>query len=240
MSKTLVKDKLFMNADDVLFALRSHSYDDLFKIAPNYDNFRLPGENGGSNNLRPSRGMKKKQVGFTANGEQIHPNKRFKSELTQPKLPPNGFPAEFPFNKDGYRYFLAEPDINGPHRKEFDESIEFGGKQIPGWLCRKLMPERILLSLHDRAPQLKVSDDRLTVTGEKGYCMIRASSGVSHGTWYFEIKINDMPEKSATRIGWAQELANLQTPLGYDKFGYSWRSRKGTKFHESMGKCAHS
>ena len=29
---------------------------------------------------------------------------------------------------------------------------------------------------------------------------------------------------------------NLQAPLGYDKFGYSWRSLKGTKFHESRGK----
>lgn len=28
---------------------------------------------------------------------------------------------------------------------------------------------------------------------------------------------------------------NLQAPLGYDKFGYSWRSRKGTKFHQSRG-----
>lgn len=45
-----------------------------------------------------------------------------------------------------------------------------------------------------------------------------------------------MPEGSATRIGWGQEYANLQSPLGYDKFGYSWRSRKGTKFHESHGK----
>lgn len=45
-----------------------------------------------------------------------------------------------------------------------------------------------------------------------------------------------MPEGSATRIGWSQEYANLQAPLGYDKFGYSWRSRKGTRFHESIGK----
>lgn len=45
-----------------------------------------------------------------------------------------------------------------------------------------------------------------------------------------------MPEGSATRIGWGQEYGNLQAPLGYDKFGYSWRSRKGTKFHDSHGK----
>lgn len=36
--------------------------------------------------------------------------------------------------------------------------------------------------------------------------------------------------------GWAQHLANLQAPCGYDKFSYSWRSRKGTVFHESIGK----
>lgn len=45
-----------------------------------------------------------------------------------------------------------------------------------------------------------------------------------------------MPEGSATRLGWGQDYANLQAPLGYDKFGYSWRSKKGTKFHESCGK----
>lgn len=59
---------------------------------------------------------------------------------------------------------------------------------------------------------------------------------VTRGAWYWEAKIEDMPEGSATRIGWGQEYANLQSPLGYDKFGYSWRSRKGTKFHESHGK----
>ena len=31
-------------------------------------------------------------------------------------------------------------------------------------------------------------------------------------------------------------LGNLQAPCGYDKFSYSWRSRKGTKFHQSRGK----
>lgn len=44
-----------------------------------------------------------------------------------------------------------------------------------------------------------------------------------------------MPPNTAARIGWAQHLANLQTPIGTDKFGYSWRSRKGTIFHEASG-----
>lgn len=29
---------------------------------------------------------------------------------------------------------------------------------------------------------------------------------------------------------------NLQAPLGYDKFSYSWRSKMGTRFHQSVGK----
>ena len=66
--------------------------------------------------------------------------------------------------------------------------------------------------------------------------MVRATHGVSEGSWYFEAIIQDMPENSAARIGYSLPLGNLQAPLGYDKFGYSWRSRKGTKFHQSLGR----
>ena len=110
------------------------------------------------------------------------------------------------------------------------------GKPIPGFLCRVLTPDTCVVALHDRAPQLNVSDDRLHVTGTKFYCTARATHGVSRGNWYYEVKIVEMPEGAATRIGWAQKNANLQAPLGFDKFGYSCRSRKGTKFHDSVGK----
>lgn len=53
--------------------------------------------------------------------------------------------------------------------------------------------------------------------------------GVTRGNWYWEATVEEMPEGSASRIGWGQAYANLQAPLGYDKFGYSWRSRKGTR-----------
>ena len=131
---------------------------------------------------------------------------------------------------------LAEADTHAPFRQEFDESTDLAGKPIPGFLCRVLTPENVLLALHDRAPQVTVSDDRLTVTGHKFYCTVRTNHFVSRGHWFFEAKILEMPEGGATRIGWAQKNANLQAPLGYDKFGYSCRSRKGTKFHESIGK----
>merc|ERR1712136_218738 len=53
---------------------------------------------------------------------------------------------------------------------------------------------------------------------------------------YYEVTVNHMPDNSAARIGWSQKLGNVQAPLGYDKFSYSWRSRKGTRFHQSRGK----
>ena len=57
------------------------------------------------------------------------------------------------------------------------------------------------------APQLKISDDRMTlVSGEKGYCMMRATHGVGRGAWYFEVTIAGMPQDTATRIGWSQHL----------------------------------
>ncbi|KAH8034353.1 hypothetical protein HPB51_023357 [Rhipicephalus microplus] len=57
---------------------------------------------------------------------------------------------------------------------------------------------------------------------------------VEEGAWYYEATIEDI--QRICRSYWlSQELGNLQAPLGYDRFGYSWRSRKGTKFHESRG-----
>uniref|UniRef100_A0A3P9ITL8 Set1/Ash2 histone methyltransferase complex subunit ASH2 n=1 Tax=Oryzias latipes TaxID=8090 RepID=A0A3P9ITL8_ORYLA len=151
------------------------------------------------------------------------------------RLPPHGYPLEHPFNKDGYRYILAEPDPHAPDPEKLELDC-WAGKPIPGDLYRSCLYEKVLLALHDRAPQLKISDDRLTVTGEKGYSMVRASHGVRKGAWFFEVTVDEMPAETAARLGWSQPLGNLQAPLGYDKFSYSWRSKKGTRFHQSIGK----
>jgi Set1/Ash2 histone methyltransferase complex subunit ASH2 len=91
----------------------------------------------------------------------------------------HGYPPDHPYNKDNFRYWLAEPDPNAPFRQEFDESSDGAGKPIPGFLYRVLVPGHVLLALHDRAPQLKISEDRLSVTGDKGYSMVRATHGKS-------------------------------------------------------------
>ncbi|CAG0883343.1 unnamed protein product [Cyprideis torosa] len=162
-------------------------------------------------------------------------SKKARGENAALKLMTHGYPVDHPFNKDGFRYVLAEPDPNAPHRQEFDEMNDWQGRRIPSWLYRAMAPSQVMLALHDRATQLKVTEGRTAVTGDKGYASIRATHFVSRGTWYYEATITEMAENAATRIGFAQALANLQAPIGFDKFGYSWRSRKGTKFHDSRG-----
>lgn len=214
---------------------------DLTQIRPNYEAMIKGG-------ILKVTEMGVQQVPVTGNVKSRNTKRKFPGDLTNVgkkgrsvdmggvKLPAHGYPLDHPFNKDGYRYLLAEPDPHAPFRQEFDESSDWAGKPIPGWLYRTLVPSTVLLALHDRAPQLKVSEDRLTVTGDKGYATVRATHAVTKGAWYFEVTIDEMPESSASRIGWGQDYANLQAPLGYDKFGYSWRSKKGTRFHESIGK----
>lgn len=228
-----------INSDRETFGLK-HS---ITEIKPNYEAMIKNGalkmtdvgvQQARDTSVAKGRGTKRKFP--DQGGGAIGKRGRAPAGEGAPKLPAHGYPLEHPFNKDGYRYILAEPDSHAPFRQEFDESSEWSGKPIPGWLYRMLSPSQVLLALHDRAPQLKVSEDRLSVTGEKGYCMIRATHCVSKGQWYYEVNIEEMPEGSATRLGWAQEYGNLQAPLGYDKFGYSLRSRKGTKFHECHGK----
>ncbi|KAM5172737.1 set1/Ash2 histone methyltransferase complex subunit ASH2 [Mantella aurantiaca] len=214
---------------------------DLGNIGPAYDNQKQSSAVSTAGGLNGSaaassakgRGAKRKQQ----DGGSTSTTKRTRSDplFAAQRLPPHGYPLEHPFNKDGYRYILAEPDPHAPDPEKLELDC-WAGKPIPGDLYRACLYERVLLALHDRAPQLKISDDRLTVLGEKGYSMVRASHGVRKGAWYFEIFIDDMPSETAARLGWSQALGNLQAPLGYDKFSYSWRSKKGTKFHQSIGK----
>ncbi|KAL3276502.1 hypothetical protein HHI36_011882 [Cryptolaemus montrouzieri] len=214
---------------------------DLTHIRPNYEAMIKGGmlkiTDMGIQHVPVAGGVKSRNTKRKFPGDLNITGKKGRSvDIGSVKLPSHGYPLDHPFNKDGYRYLLAEPDPHAPFRQEFDESSDWAGKPIPGWLYRTLIPSTVLLALHDRAPQLKISEDRLTVNGEKGYSTVRATHFVTKGIWYWEATIDEMPEGSATRLGWGQDYANLQAPLGYDKFGYSWRSKKGTRFHESHGK----
>jgi Set1/Ash2 histone methyltransferase complex subunit ASH2 len=63
--------------------------------------------------------------------------------------------------------------------------------------------------------------------------MTRSSFGVKEGSWYYEIEV--LEHKGNTRLGWSTEKGDLQAPVGYDKYSFSYRDKEGTKFHQSRG-----
>ncbi|VDP09669.1 unnamed protein product [Heligmosomoides polygyrus] len=143
---------------------------------------------------------------------------------------------DFPFNKEGYRYFLVEKDPNVIDRMHMEEDDGSTPRIIPSYLYRLHFQRSVTISPNDRAHELRVSDDQLTVTGFEGYRVARATHSVAKGTWYFEVNFLKQPEDSHVRIGWSQPLAVVQSCIGYNKLSYSWRSLKGTKFHDAIGK----
>jgi Set1/Ash2 histone methyltransferase complex subunit ASH2 len=74
----------------------------------------------------------------------------FREMVASTKVTVHGYPVEHPFNKDGYRYYLAESDPHAPNRQAFDESIEWAGKPIPGYFYRMFQGTDVLLSMNDR------------------------------------------------------------------------------------------
>lgn len=83
------------------------------------------------------------------------------------RLPPHGYPLEHPFNKDGYRYILAEPDPHAPDPEKLELDC-WAGKPIPGDLYRACLYERVLLALHDRGTEL---------VNLSGLCFLAEASG---------------------------------------------------------------
>jgi hypothetical protein len=63
---------------------------------------------------------------------------------------------------------------------------------VPQYRFTPVVPfEAVSLSHFDRAPQLRISKDALTVSGHKGYRLIRGTHGVSQGAWYCEATVMD-------------------------------------------------
>ena len=102
-------------------------------------------------------------------------------------------------------------------------------------------PSVVQLSRTARAPQITLRENEaglaMTAIGYKGYRMVRATHGVSNGTFYYEIQVQDClhGEDGHARVGWSTEAGDLQAPVGYDVNSYAYRDTSGTKFHESIG-----
>jgi Set1/Ash2 histone methyltransferase complex subunit ASH2 len=94
-------------------------------------------------------------------------------------------------------------------------------------------PAATVWSKVDKAAIVSVRPDRLTASNDKGYRVLRATHGVSSGTWYFEIKVTDMKRSAAVRVGWATLRADVEAPVGFDANGYSFGSVGGHVFNRS-------
>ena len=47
------------------------------------------------------------------------------------------------------------------------------------------------------------------------------------GDWYYEVTLRE----GHTRVGWAQSLADIHAPVGYDEYGYGFGDVTGNVFH---------
>lgn len=90
----------------------------------------------------------------------------------------------------------------------------------------------VTISGEDKAQQLSLSRDGLTLTGDKGYRMARCVVGVESGRWYFECKIVDK-SSGHYRLGWATRKAELQAAVGFDKHSFGYRDLSGSIVHAS-------
>ena len=95
----------------------------------------------------------------------------------------SNLPDDPPLNKDGYKYYLAEPDPLNPER--LNKELDYHGGVIPSKHYRRWWPNRVLLNVIDSAPQLKIDNRNLTVLGNHGYSSVRATHSVTTGTWYY-------------------------------------------------------
>lgn len=132
--------------------------------------------------------------------------------------------ADIPMNRQGFRYIPAGPSAT------------------PGVICRTLESPPancVHVSWEDRSPFVRVTEDGLRLTTDKGYRSARLNVPVREGKWYFEVIIErgggegkgdvTNPEGSHVRLGWARREAPLNGPVGLDGYSYGMRDKTGEK-----------
>jgi Set1/Ash2 histone methyltransferase complex subunit ASH2 len=95
-------------------------------------------------------------------------------------------------------------------------------------------PTKVLISRVHKASQLQLSEDRLSVTGHKGFRTARCSHGAHEGALYCEVTVTHMGATGHCRLGWCTRKAELQAPVGYDAFGFCFRDVDGSKVSNGL------
>ena len=136
-----------------------------------------------------------------------------------------------PPNRMGYRYIPA--GLTPPGNALLHRTIEDS-------------PTSARISWSDRNPFLKVSQDGLCISGDKGFRSARFNTPLREGKWFFEVKILEgggglgdgtvsaSPSKgSYVRLGFGRREASLNGPVGVDGYSYGIRDKTGEKVHLS-------
>lgn len=63
---------------------------------------------------------------------------------------------------------------------------------------------------------------------------IRATHGCHEGTWYYEVTVERLGKTGHCRVGWATKRAEVQAPVGFDQYGFSYRDVEGSKQHKAL------
>ena len=73
--------------------------------------------------------------------------------------------------------------------------------------------------------RLRLSDDKLSVTGSPGvgYQSVCSVYSAWSGKWYYEITVEDLPEGTHFRVGWSTRRTRFDQPVGSDCFSYAIR-----------------
>ncbi|KAK9464746.1 hypothetical protein V1512DRAFT_243447 [Lipomyces arxii] len=141
------------------------------------------------------------------------------STLNTPEL---YFTDDHPFNRRGFRYLPCEPAT--------DLSIlKYRQIEIPPYGPRANYEDMSMHIMVDRETSTIVST-------EKGFRSVRANVFVREGKWYWECRVlkgNRSAGDGNVRAGWTRREASLETPVGFDAYGYGIRDVTGQKMHIS-------
>jgi Set1/Ash2 histone methyltransferase complex subunit ASH2 len=92
-----------------------------------------------------------------------------------------------------------------------------------------------------KAPNLKLSQDNMTVSGAKGHNSVIANYPMIEGTYYFEVKIEKANSPNLftgvepqIRIGVAAKEFDREISLGSDDNSYAYKSVDGYRIHKGF------
>eukprot|EP00002_Diphylleia_rotans_P031095 TRINITY_DN6443_c0_g1_i2.p1 TRINITY_DN6443_c0_g1~~TRINITY_DN6443_c0_g1_i2.p1 ORF type:complete len:323 (-),score=57.23 TRINITY_DN6443_c0_g1_i2:198-1166(-) len=95
------------------------------------------------------------------------------------------------------------------------------------------LPLPTAVRLGVKADEIVVASDGLTASNQKGYCTARANYLMTSGSWYYEIQMGEYPPPGCARLGWATNYCDLEANVGFDFFGYGYRSSPPGKIHDA-------